>query len=122
MATAPLSGTIIERLVGETGRPLQLILGSEDGTLPASLPEGSTITLTATRVDTGQAVFTGHTVTVVDWATLTVSVPLAPSDVAIACTMRLVFQAIPLGGAVPDDVVEIPDAKRYALYLQINPV
>jgi len=41
---------------------------------------------------------------------------------AIACTMRLRFKAIPLGGTDPTDVVDIPDDDpKYSLYLTITP-
>jgi len=116
------TGTIIKRVVGETGRPITGTLASEDGALPTSLPTGSTITLYGTHQYTGVVVISGRAVTITDWATLAFAVTLLAADVATACTLRLRFKAIPAGGTDPDDVVDIPDDDaKYPLYLTITP-
>ncbi|MFI5228401.1 MAG: hypothetical protein ACHQWU_04985 [Gemmatimonadales bacterium] len=110
---------IIRRIVGETGRPLIGMLSSLDGTLPASLPQGSTVTLTGVRNDNGSPVFSGRAVTITDWPTLSFTCSLQDSDVAAPLTMRLRFVGLPAGGGGPIDIPD--DDHRYGLYLVVTP-
>ena len=112
---------IITRIVGFPERPIVGTLASEDGNLAASIPTGSTVTLFGTRIDDGTVAFSGRDVTITDWATLVFSCQLVTADVARTGDIRLRFEALPVGGTAPDDVIPIPDNdKKYLLVLRVT--
>ena len=115
---------VVERIVGEYGNPITGTLDNAIGTLGAEIPAGSTCSLIGIREDTGAAVIPAGTValtftTVGAVTTISYVYTPAPPDFDTACTMRLRFKVVRSDNT---KVVYVPDAKRYALYLQVNPV
>jgi hypothetical protein len=108
----------IQRMQGETGNPITGILSNRDDSL--TIPEGTMVTVSGTRIDQGERIFTDSPVTITDYDTRAFS--YAPADGAhdwdTPCTMRLLFKFEDASGKV----TYIPDHTDYELRLQINPV
>jgi hypothetical protein len=106
----------IQRMQGETGNPITGTLDNGDDSL--SIPDGTTVTVTGTRIDTGERIFVDSPVDVTNYATRAFS--YAPADGAYdwdtPCLMRLLFKIHTTRPAY------VPDHTDYELRLQINPV